>query len=440
MSRSGEVIGGLFFGHPEPNVFTERAERLVAGVAAQAAIAIDNARLYEGAQREIDQRRRIEAELRESEARLRVSLDASALGTWEYNPKESMLLLDVRCQELFEMPGRERIDLQTFFELAHPEDRARREQMFREALRPTGPRRYEIEYRTAGFPPRWLRTAGRVFFDETGEPVRFITAVFDITDMVKARETLAERRRELEELVAARTESLQQAMAQMEEFSYSVSHDLRAPLRAIHGYAEALEHDYNDRLDSVGRSYLQRIASAAQRMDRLTLDVLTYSKIGRESMRLERVSLEKVVSETIEQYVNSLGKPSRVAVERPLLDVLAHEPLLVQAVSNLVTNALKFVRAGEIPEIKIRAERREADVRLWVEDRGIGIPAESQPRIWGMFERIHPKALYDGTGIGLAIVRKAIERMNGSVGVESDGTSGSRFWIQLPGIPEGKNS
>ncbi len=440
VSRSGEVIGGLFFGHPEPNVFTERSERLVAGVAAQAAIAIDNARLYEGAQREINQRRRAEAELRESETRLRVSLDASALGTWEYNPKESVVLLDVRCQELFGMPGRSQIDLKTFFEVAHPEDRARREHKFREALQPTGSHRYEIEYRSAGFPPRWLRTAGRVFFNESGDPVRFVTAVFDITDMVNARETLAERRRELEELVAVRTESFQQAVAQMEEFSYSVSHDLRAPLRAIQGYAEALVQDYDERLDDVGRSYLQRIASAAQRMDRLTLDVLTYSKIGRDAMQLERVSLDKVVSETVEQYVNYLAAPSRVAVERPLLDVVAHEPMLVQAVSNLVTNALKFVRPGEIPEIKIRTERRGGEVRLWVEDRGIGIPAASQARIWGMFERIHPQALYDGTGIGLAIVRKALERMNGSLGVESDGTSGSKFWIQLPGANESENS
>src|SRR6185503_14316332 len=125
----------------------------------------------------------------------------------------------------------------------------------------------------------------------------------DITEIVKVRETMAERRQELETLVAERTASLREAVAQMEEFSYSVSHDLRSPLRAMQGYARVVLEDYGDRLDAEGREYLQRIVNAGARMDRLTQDVLNYSKIGRGSMRLELVSLDKLITETIQQYI-----------------------------------------------------------------------------------------------------------------------------------------
>ncbi|MEO5961308.1 MAG: PAS domain S-box protein [Opitutaceae bacterium] len=254
----------------------------------------------------------------------------------------------------------------------------------------------------------------------------------DITDVVKARTTMAERRQELETLIAERTASLREAVAQMEEFSYSVSHDLRSPLRAMQGYAQVVLEDYGDRLDAEGREYLQRIVKAGSRMDRLTQDVLNYSKIGRGSMRLELVSLDKLVTETIQQYVPTDSFRGAIVVEYPLLNAMGHEPLLVQAVSNLLANAVKFVRKGEQPSVRVRTEARGRYVRLWVEDNGIGIAPEYQDRIWGMFERVHPKENYEGTGIGLAIVRKAVERMGGQVGVDSDGAKGSRFWIQLP--------
>ncbi len=121
-----------------------------------------------------------------------------------------------------------------------------------------------------------------------------------------------------------------------------------------------------------------------------------------------------------------------ICLRTPLLKVRAHEPSLAQSISNLLSNAVKFVPPGEVPRITVRSDAREGKVRLWVEDNGIGIKPEHQHRIFGVFERLPNGVHYEGTGIGLAIVRKAAEKMSGAAGVESDGLTGSRFWIELP--------
>ncbi len=236
----------------------------------------------------------------------------------------------------------------------------------------------------------------------------------------------------LEALVDERTASLRQAVAQMEEFSYSVSHDLRAPTRAMCGYAEAILEDHAPQLDPVGRDLLTRIMRNSRRMDRLIQDLLTYSRISRREISLEPVSLDKLVREVVQQYPDLRPEHADIEVEGPLPDVIAHEPSLMQVVSNLLTNAVKFVMPKARPHVRVGFELTATQARLWFRDNGIGIKPEVQSRLFRMFERVHPEKHYEGTGIGLAIVRKAVERMNGAVGVESDGVTGSRFWFELP--------
>ena len=240
---------------------------------------------------------------------------------------------------------------------------------------------------------------------------------------------------ELEALVAERTASLQKAIAQMEEFSYSVSHDLRSPVRAMRGYAEVLLSEYGSRLDAEGREMLGRIQRNGGRMDRLIQDLLTYSRLARREIRLDVVPLDPLVREVIQHYPEMSPEVATIEILEPLPDVLAHEPSLTQVVSNLLSNAVKFVEPGTRPHVRIGWDRTPTGARLWFQDNGIGIPPHLHARLFGMFERVHPDRKYDGTGIGLAIVRKAMERMKGSVGVVSTGTSGSRFWIELPVPP-----
>jgi len=244
-----------------------------------------------------------------------------------------------------------------------------------------------------------------------------------------------QHRQHLEKLVKERT-------AELEAFTYSVSHDLRAPLRAMEGFSQALLEDYADRLDPVGQDYARRIAAAARYMDILIQDLLAWSRLSRIEIELRPVVLEGVVQEALSLLTPEIQeKSAQVAVERPLPRLVGHHGTLVQVVGNLLSNGIKFVAPGVKPQVRVWAETPSTPlleggkgevVRLWVEDNGIGIAPEHHELIFRMFERLHGVETYPGTGVGLAIVRKGVERLGGRVGVESEPGRGSRFWVELP--------
>lgn len=251
----------------------------------------------------------------------------------------------------------------------------------------------------------------------------------------------------LEKLTAERTASLREIVQQMEEFSYTISHDLRAPIRAMQGYANALLEDYGAQLDDTAREYLERISRSGNRMDRMIREILTYSRLARSEIAVQPVALDSLVREIVQQYPGIQSSGSEIEIAEKLESVIGHEPSLIQVISNLLGNACKFVKPNTAPHCKVWTERVGGHVRLFVRDNGIGIKPEHQHRLFGMFERIHPESEYEGTGIGLAIVRKAMERMGGQVGLESDGINGSKFWIELPaadtpkpGVPSSNGS
>lgn len=254
-------------------------------------------------------------------------------------------------------------------------------------------------------------------------------------ELREAQRRLQQHARELEQRVQERTASLREAVTQMEEFSYTVSHDLRGPLRAMHAFAEALVEDYGPQLDDTARDYLHRIQRSSTRMEQLTTNLLRYSRVARADVRLEPTDVEALVQEAIDHYAELQPPGANVTIECPLLPVQAHPPSLSQCIANLLTNAVKFGRPGQRPTIRIRTESRGAHVRIWFEDDGVGIPPEYHAGIFRIFERV-PNALgsSDGTGVGLAIVRKAAEKMAGTCGVESDGQHGSRFWVELQAV------
>ena len=200
----------------------------------------------------------------------------------------------------------------------------------------------------------------------------------------------------------------------------------------MQGYANALLEDYGEQLDQTGREYLERIARSGNRMDRMIREVLTYSRLSRCEIAVQPVSLDSLVREIVQQYPGLQASAGEIEIAEQLESVMGHEPSLTQVVSNLLSNACKFVPPHTTPHCKVWTERNNGHVRLFIRDNGIGIMPEHQHRLFGMFERIHPESQYEGTGIGLAIVRKAAERMGGKAGVESNGVDGSKFWIQLP--------
>ena len=253
--------------------------------------------------------------------------------------------------------------------------------------------------------------------------------------LLTAQEQLARHAANLERLVAERTQSLRETIGELEAFSYSISHDLRAPVRAMQGFAYLLLKEHSGQLDAEGRDFLERIARSAVRLDSLIRDVLDYTRALHVPAPLEWINLDRVVTDIVQSYPDWQLPKVDLRIEGPLPRVIGHEGLLTQCISNLLSNAVKFVPRGAVPRVRVWAEPAGGGVRLCFEDNGIGIDPKDQERVFGMFERIHSPSQYEGNGIGLTIARKAVERMDGQIGLESQLGRGSKFWIELRSEP-----
>jgi PAS domain S-box-containing protein len=270
--------------------------------------------------------------------------------------------------------------------------------------------------------------------DESGRIIGASKIARDITAQKRLHEEALQVNAMLEDRVRERTRSLQESVQELDSFAYTVAHDLRAPLRAVHSFGEILLEECAPKLTETERKYLVEMVRAGARMDTLISDLLAYSRISRQDIPLSTVDLGSLIDGILVDLAGELtDRKAQIQVDRPLPRVTGHALMLGQALLNLIANAVKFVLPGTTPRVRIRAEREPGGrIRIWVEDNGIGIAADHQTRLFRVFERLHGREEYPGTGIGLAIVRRALERMRGSSGVVSAPGEGSRFWIELP--------
>ncbi|MDB6123897.1 MAG: domain S-box protein [Pedosphaera sp.] len=236
-------------------------------------------------------------------------------------------------------------------------------------------------------------------------------------------------RKQSEDALRKTSEELFENNVALEAFSYSVSHDMRAPLRSMQGMVAILLENHAVKLNPEAKMYLDRIKSSATRLDRLIHDVLAYSKLTRDQNEIATFDLDKMMREMVETYPNLRGADIEIVASSA--QVRGYEVPLSQCISNLLGNALKFVPSGRVPCVKVWTEPTKGRLRIWVQDNGIGILPKNHGTIFDVFTRVNSSKEYEGTGLGLSMVKKAVEKMGGHVGVESELGQGSRFWIEL---------
>ena len=330
-----------------------------------------------------------------------------------------------------------RIDL---LDLVHPDDRAMVETSLNES---------------ADLGAAWLATfrvplapGGERCVEAHSMPVRESDGgvvwhgfLIDITERRRAEQEIRSLNIDLERRVAERTAELEAKHREMESFTYSVSHDLKAPLRGIDGYSRLLESDHAGELDEEGRFFVAMIRKATGHMGALIDDLLAYSRVERGRPKLGPVAPALVVATVVDGATAEAAAGAialRSAVE-PGLSVLGERDGLVLALRNLVDNAIKFTAGRPERAIEVGARRDQDHVLFWVRDNGPGFDMRYHDRIFEIFQRLHRAEDYPGTGVGLAIVRKAVERMHGTVWAESGGHAGATFYIRLPALEQAPN-
>ncbi|MGV3771706.1 MAG: PAS domain S-box protein, partial [Verrucomicrobiales bacterium] len=389
-----------------------------------------------GISRDITERKQAEEALQTTADRLSLALAAGKLGDWSWDAATDVVDCSAQAAEIFGLPPGPSITWTQMQELLHEEDREMARYAVEKAIREQS--RYEATYRVVckDGSEVWVAAFGLAQYAANGRPVAMLGVIQDITDRKTTELALANAQHELklhaatlEKIVLERTARLRDTVAELEHFSYTITHDMRAPLRTMQGFAQIIKDEYGHKLDAFGADYLRRIIDSAIRMDNLITDSLNYAKTVQTELTLEPLDVSALLRGIVESYPQFQWPRAEIEVAATTPLVLANQAGLTQCFSNLLGNAVKFVEAGKTPKVKVWAEERDAKVRFWVEDNGIGIPLDQQKKVFTMFQRMTSE--FEGTGVGLALVRKVVEKMRGKVGFESEEGKGSRFWVEL---------
>ena len=280
---------------------------------------------------------------------------------------------------------------------------------------------------------RWLAWSGKTVLDADKHMVAIVSVGRDITKQKEAEAEILRLNQDLEQRVIERTAQLENLNKELEIFTYSVSHDLKAPLRGIEGFSQILQEDYADKLDEKGLRVLENIIASTGHMRALIDDLLAYARLERHTLQKQEIRVEDLVHEILVQHRLELEQSgAMVDVHLENARVTVDRENLFQALGNLIDNAVKYSRHATPPRIEVGCESQPEFLRIWIRDNGIGFDMAYKQKIFEIFQRLHGQGQYPGTGIGLAIVSKAVQRMGGQVWAESQPGQGAVFTIVVP--------
>jgi len=386
-----------------------------------------------GTNTDITAQRMTEDALRENQERLQLAQQVARIGTFEWNLKTG---INQRTPELEAMyglpPGGFAASQNIWMDLICPQDRELTKRHLQEAMETGG---FEAEWRVI-WPDgttHWLSGRALVSKDDAQQPLRVSGAIADVTDRKQAELDVLRVNAELEQRVRQRTTQLEAANRELEAFAYSVSHDLRAPLRGIDGWSLALLEDYGGSLDDAGRQYLNRVRSETQRMGHLIDDMLQLSRVSRGEMKADPVDLASLANGITAKLQDAQPERSMEFVIEPHLVASGDGRLLDIALTNLLSNAVKFTGTRNKALIEFGRIEKEGEMAFYVRDNGVGFDMAHTGNLFGAFQRLHKVSEFPGSGIGLATVQRVVRRHGGRVWAEAFLDRGATFWFTLGG-------
>ena len=382
---------------------------------------------------DITERKIKEKELLENERKLREAQEMAHLGYWNWNIKSGDVEWSDEVYKIFRLdPIKFKPHIDSILSLSPwPEENQRDKELINKAINSREPGFYEQKFLRPDDSIGYYSSTFHGNYNEKDELVSIVGTIMDITERKKNETAINELNEELEQKVIERTSQLEASNKELEAFSYSVSHDLRAPLRSIDGFSLALMEDYYEKLDNSAKDYIDRIRNATSRMDSLIDSMLMLSRVTRFELKNEQIDLSEIINGILNNYKS--GSPERNAnfiIQKNVI-VNADSYLVSIALENLLSNAWKYSSKNEKTVIEFGTILQNSKIIYFIKDNGVGFDMKYYNKLFGAFQRLHSKKEYPGTGIGLATAQRIIHRHSGEIWAESEESKGTIFYFTL---------